>query len=75
MMFFKKFIFAMMAFSVAFSTVSAEAKPKDATTKAEQVDTYQLLSRFSDVFERVRVGYVEEVPDDKLIEYAINGIV
>ncbi len=74
MMFLKKFIFAMMAFSVAFSTVSAEAKPKDATTKAEQVDTYQLLSRFSDVFERVRVGYVEEVPDDKLIEYAINGM-
>lgn len=37
-------------------------------------NTYQQLNLFGDVFERVRAKYVEEVSDEKLIQYAINGM-
>lgn len=40
----------------------------------EEVDTYELLTLFGDVFERVREDYVEEVPEKKLIESAISGM-
>jgi carboxyl-terminal processing protease len=36
--------------------------------------TYQLLSVFGDIFERVRADYVEKPADDKLIAAAINGM-
>ncbi len=41
---------------------------------AEKNDTFDLLSLFGDVFERVRSDYVEEVKDTDLIESAINGM-
>ena len=37
-------------------------------------DTYRQLKLFSEVFERVRADYVEEVSDQQLIEYAIQGM-
>src|SRR5689334_12775027 len=37
-------------------------------------DTYRQLNLFSEVFERVRADYVEEVTDEQLIEAAINGM-
>lgn len=37
-------------------------------------NTYQQLNLFGDVFERVRAKYVDEIPDEKLIQYAINGM-
>ncbi|HEY1095834.1 MAG TPA: PDZ domain-containing protein, partial [Alphaproteobacteria bacterium] len=37
-------------------------------------ETYEMLNLFGDVFERVREQYVEPVPDKKLIENAINGM-
>jgi len=37
-------------------------------------ETYRLLTLFGDVFERVRADYVEPVPDKKLVENAINGM-
>ncbi|HMA15200.1 MAG: S41 family peptidase [Bacteroidota bacterium] len=37
-------------------------------------DTYRQLKLFSEVFERVRADYVEEVTDEQLIEYAIQGM-
>ncbi|HSF93921.1 MAG TPA: S41 family peptidase [Thermohalobaculum sp.] len=36
--------------------------------------TYEYLDLFGDIFERVRVAYVEEVDEQKLIESAINGM-
>ena len=41
---------------------------------AEKNDTFELLSLFGDVFERVRSDYVEETKDNDLIEAAINGM-
>ncbi|MEQ8369540.1 MAG: S41 family peptidase, partial [Alphaproteobacteria bacterium] len=37
-------------------------------------DTYQLLSLFGDVFERIRTQYVEDISDEELIEAAISGM-
>ena len=37
-------------------------------------DTFKELSLFGEVFEKVRDDYVEPVPDSKLIEAAINGM-
>lgn len=37
-------------------------------------ETYKHLSLFGDVFERVREQYVDEVSDQQLIKYAINGM-
>jgi carboxyl-terminal processing protease len=48
-----------------------------ATIRAEDAnanDTFRQLTLFSDVLERVRSDYVDEVTDDKLIESAINGM-
>src|SRR5882672_7670102 len=41
---------------------------------AAATDTYRQLSLFGDVFERIRVGYVEKPDDSKLLEWAINGM-
>jgi len=41
---------------------------------AQKDDTFQLLTLFGDVFDRVRSDYVEEVKDTDLIESAINGM-
>ncbi len=37
-------------------------------------ETYRYLNLFGDVFERVRNQYVDETPDQDLIEKAINGM-
>ena len=37
-------------------------------------NTYRLLALFGDVFERVRLEYVDPVSDRDLIENAINGM-
>ena len=37
-------------------------------------DTYQELSLFGDVFDRVRVDYVDKPDDHKLIESALDGM-
>ncbi len=48
-----------------------------ATTTAQENtprNTYEYLDLFGDIFERVRVAYVEEVDEQKLIEAAIDGM-
>ncbi len=47
----------------------------DAAEKQKNdTDTYRLLNLFGDVFERVRADYVEDIPDQDLIEAAIGGM-
>ncbi|MEZ5707925.1 MAG: S41 family peptidase [Blastomonas sp.] len=41
---------------------------------AVEADTQQEIARFVDIFERVRLDYVDEVDDDKLIKGAIDGM-
>ena len=44
------------------------------TGKTDSKSTYESLTLFGDVFERIRSDYVEKVDDEKLIEAAINGM-
>jgi len=48
--------------------------PFDISSQENDSETYRQLNLFGEVFERVRVDYVEEVSDAKLIESAINGM-
>ena len=48
--------------------------PFDIFSQENDSETYRQLNLFGEVFERVRVDYVEEVSDSQLIESAINGM-
>ena len=45
-----------------------------AISYAQKNNTFELLTLFGDVFDRVRSDYVEETKDTDLIEAAINGM-
>ena len=42
--------------------------------ESNEAKTYQQLKLFGDIFDRIRLDYVEEVDDEKLIEAAIDGM-
>jgi len=50
------------------------ALPQLSPAQENPSDTYKQLKLFSEVFERVRADYVEEVSDQQLIEFAIQGM-
>lgn len=50
------------------------ALPQFSPAQENSSDTYRQLKLFSEVFERVRADYVEEVSDQQLIEFAIQGM-
>jgi carboxyl-terminal processing protease len=52
----------------------AQLMPLAWAQEAGHAETYQLLSLFGDVFERVRAEYVDPVDDRDLVENAINGM-
>lgn len=71
----KRFTSALLALSLL--TTPAFAKEKAAEPEKKEVSNdsvYKYLNVFSETFKRARTDYVEEVPADKLIEYAINGM-
>lgn len=47
---------------------------KTTPQKIDPQETYRQLSMFGEAFERVREKYVEPVSDEKLVEYAIKGM-
>ncbi|HEX2525195.1 MAG TPA: S41 family peptidase [Geminicoccus sp.] len=57
--------------SVAVGVLLGQVAPLSAQSGGE---VYRQLKLFADVFERVRADYVEDVPDQTLIENAINGM-
>ena len=60
----------LLAFTLSVpATALADEKGEDT-----RQNTYELLTLFGDVFERVRKDYVEEVSDEDLLEAAINGM-
>ncbi len=61
-------------FLVAAPAWSEEAKSETPAPASSAAETYEMLNLFGDVFERVRDNYVEQVPDKKLIENAMNGM-
>ncbi|MGH6945777.1 MAG: S41 family peptidase [Kiloniellales bacterium] len=48
--------------------------PMSIGAQDDRSETYRQLKLFGDVFERVRADYVEQVSDEQLIEYAIEGM-
>ncbi len=50
------------------------AAPLIAQEAASNSTVYEQLDLFGDIFQRIRLGYVEEVNDKDLIEAAINGM-
>lgn len=74
-------LLATVAFSIALMPLSARAQDDRTAGAAQQQqviqnssETYRQLNLFGDVFERVRLQYVDEVADKDLIENAINGM-
>lgn len=53
---------------------TAGTQPATEAKKQDPAETYKQLNLFGDVFERVRAQYVEPISDEKLMEYAINGM-
>ena len=58
----------------ALGVVAALIFAAPMTRGVASTDTYRQLNLFGDVFERVKNDYVREVPDNELIENALNGM-
>src|SRR5688572_19375096 len=73
-----RFLFAAAAITalpfILLDSPHAQNKKEAAKPASGIANTYEMLNLFGDVFERVRSDYVEEVPDSKLVENAINGM-
>jgi carboxyl-terminal processing protease len=72
---------AAAAFATALTVLPALHAPSAFAQAPQQPpaagaasETYRLLNLFGEIFEIVRNDYVEQVPDRKLIEDAINGM-
>lgn len=66
-----------LTFAFAAPTYAQQAEkaaPEEAAEPVSKGDIYQQLNLFGDVFERVRLQYVDETPDKELVENAINGM-
>jgi len=71
----KKFVAAAAGGIVAGLLVTTQvAGPLLAQESERKSNVYEQLDLFGDIFERIRVQYVEEVDDADLIEAAINGM-
>ncbi|MFU1477537.1 S41 family peptidase [Roseovarius sp. C7] len=71
----KKFLMAAAAGTLTGALVTTQvAAPLLAQEAKKNTNVYEQLDLFGDIFERIRVQYVEEVDDADLIEAAINGM-
>ncbi|OOY84231.1 peptidase, partial [Solemya velum gill symbiont] len=52
----------------------AEESAAQAEVEKEEVAPLESLRQFAEVFTRIKQSYVEEVDDDKLIRFAIRGM-
>lgn len=68
-------VFVVLSLIFSTSCLEAKEKNKDNDKKTEQSGSiYKYLNIFSETLKRARTDYVDEVSEDKLIEYAINGM-
>lgn len=69
---------AYVASAILMSSLPLIAAAQDPHTSAEtdihEAIPLQELQTFADVFKQIRSGYVEEVSDSKLFEYAVRGM-
>ncbi len=69
----RKTVMALLA-GVALGVMVPQIVATTAAQENSPRNTYEYLDLFGDIFERVRVAYVEEIDEQKLIEAAINGM-
>jgi len=69
----RKTVLALLA-GVALGAAAPQLIAVTSAQENTPKNTYEYLDLFGDIFERVRVAYVEEVDEQKLIESAINGM-
>ena len=70
-----KFVMAALGGTLAgVLAVTQFAGPLIAQESEKNANVYEQLDLFGDIFERIRVQYVEEVDEKELIEAAINGM-
>ena len=69
----RKTVIALLA-GVALGAMVPQIVAKTAAQENTPRNTYEYLDLFGDIFERVRVAYVEEVDEQQLIEAAIDGM-
>lgn len=62
--------------ATASDTAEREATASDTTTEPDikQELPLEALKRFADVFNQIRQGYVEEIPQSELMDFAIRGM-
>ncbi|SLN53245.1 putative CtpA-like serine protease [Roseovarius albus] len=71
----KKFLMAAAAGTLTGAIVTTQvAAPLLAQEAEKSANVYEQLDLFGNIFERIRVQYVEEVDEGDLIEAAINGM-
>lgn len=71
----KKFVMAALGGTLAGVIATTQfAGPLLAEEKASNVNVYEQLDLFGDIFERIRSQYVEDVNEEELIEAAIDGM-
>ncbi|MCT4578009.1 MULTISPECIES: S41 family peptidase [Donghicola] len=71
----RKFLMAVGGGALAGLIASTQiAGPLLAQEGKTQVNVYEQLDLFGDIFERIRAQYVEEVDEGELVEAAINGM-
>ncbi|MCL6282749.1 S41 family peptidase [Ruegeria sp. 2012CJ41-6] len=71
----KKFVIAALSGSLAGIIVTSQvAGPLVAQEAKKNASVYEQLDLFGDIFERIRIQYVEEVEAGELIEAAIDGM-
>ncbi len=69
----------LIASSVLLSSLSAVCSAQEPKAEAPEVEIKQelpleALKRFADVFNQIRQGYVKEIPQSELMDYAIRGM-
>lgn len=71
----KKLVLAALAGTLTGAVLTAQfAGPMIAQETKGDVNVYEQLDLFGDIFQRIRAQYVEEVDSKKLVEAAINGM-
>ncbi|MDT0681845.1 S41 family peptidase [Roseicyclus sp. F158] len=71
----RKFAMAAVGGTLAGALLTTQvAGPLLAQEAERNVNIYEQLDLFGDIFERIRAQYVEDVDEEELIEAAINGM-
>ena len=70
----RKLLIATVVVGLLGATIAPQFSGPLLAQESAEAKTYQQLKLFGDIFDRIRLDYVEEVDDEKLIEAAIDGM-